>query len=49
MVSLFSKLLDRRIASYQADLIETHYREVDTPCIKKCAAGGTITATTYKP
>lgn len=29
-MSLFSKLLDRRIASYQADLIETHYREVDT-------------------
>ncbi len=26
---LFSGLLDKRIASYQRDLIETHYREVD--------------------
>ena len=26
---LFSKMIDRRIAAYQRDLIETHYREVD--------------------
>ena len=28
-MKLFSRLLDRRIASYQQELIETHYREVD--------------------
>lgn len=26
---LFSRLIDRRIAAYQRELIETHYREVD--------------------
>lgn len=26
---IFSKMIDRRIAAYQRDLIETHYREVD--------------------
>ncbi len=28
-MSLFSKQIDKRIASYQRELIETHYREVD--------------------
>ncbi len=28
-MSFFSKRIDRRIASYQYELIETHYREVD--------------------
>ena len=28
-MSLFSKLIDKRIAAYQRELIETHYREVD--------------------
>jgi len=28
-MGLFSKMIDRRIAAYQRDLIETHYREVD--------------------
>lgn len=28
-MSLFSKQIDRQIASYQHELIETHYREVD--------------------
>ena len=28
-MSIFSKIIDKRIAAYQRDLIETHYREVD--------------------
>ena len=28
-MSLFSKRIDKRIAAYQRELIETHYREVD--------------------
>ncbi len=28
-MALFSKMIDKRIAAYQRDLIETHYREVD--------------------
>ena len=28
-MGLFSKMIDKRIAAYQRDLIETHYREVD--------------------
>ena len=28
-MGLFSKLIDKRLASYQQELIETHYREVD--------------------
>ena len=28
-MGIFSKMIDRRIAAYQRDLIETHYREVD--------------------
>ena len=28
-MKLFSKWIDRRLASYQRELIETHYREVD--------------------
>ena len=28
-MGLFSKLIDRRLAAYQRELIETHYREVD--------------------
>ena len=28
-MKLFSKIIDRQIASYQQELIETHYREVD--------------------
>ena len=28
-MGLLSKMIDRRIAAYQRDLIETHYREVD--------------------
>ena len=28
-MSLFSKQIDRRIAAYQRELIETHYREVE--------------------
>ncbi|MEQ2441881.1 ATP-binding protein [Pseudoflavonifractor sp. CLA-AP-H29] len=28
-MGLFSKRIDRQIASYQQDLVETHYREVD--------------------
>ncbi len=28
-MGLFSKIIDKRIAAYQRDLIETHYREVD--------------------
>ncbi len=28
-MSLFSKQIDKRIAAYQRELIETHYREVD--------------------
>ena len=28
-MELFSKMIDKRIAAYQRDLIETHYREVD--------------------
>lgn len=28
-MALFSKFIDRRIAAYQRELIETHYREVD--------------------
>ncbi|MCD8118117.1 MAG: ATP-binding protein [Lachnospiraceae bacterium] len=29
-MSLFSRQIDKRIAAYQQELIETHYREVDT-------------------
>ncbi len=29
MISLFSKQIDKRIADYQRELIETHYREVE--------------------
>ena len=29
-MSFFSKQIDKHIAAYQRDLIETHYREVDT-------------------
>ena len=29
-MSLFSKLIDKRIASYQRELIDTHYQEVET-------------------
>lgn len=29
-MSLFSKLIDKRIAAYQRELIETHYAEVET-------------------
>ena len=28
-MGLFAKMIDKRIAAYQRDLIETHYREVD--------------------
>lgn len=28
-MKLFSRLLDRRLAAYQRDLLETHYKEVD--------------------
>ena len=28
-MGLFAKIIDKRIAAYQRDLIETHYREVD--------------------
>ena len=28
-MKLFSKIIDRQIASYQQELIETHYREID--------------------
>ena len=28
-MNIFSKIIDRRIAAYQRDLIELHYREVD--------------------
>ena len=28
-MSLFSKRIDRQLAAYQRELIETHYREVD--------------------
>ena len=28
-MKLFSKWIDRRLASYQRELIETHYREQD--------------------
>ena len=28
-LKFFSKLLDKRIAAYQRELIETHYKEVD--------------------
>ena len=28
-MSLFSKQIDKRIAAYQRELIETHYHEVD--------------------
>ena len=28
-MGLFAKLVDRRLAAYQRELIETHYREVD--------------------
>ena len=28
-MSLFSKQIDKRIAAYQRELIETHYREVE--------------------
>ena len=28
-MSLFSKQIDKRIATYQRELIETHYREVE--------------------
>lgn len=29
MLSFFSKLIDRRIAAYQSDLVQTHYDEVE--------------------
>jgi len=29
MLKLFSKLLDNKVAAYQRELIETHYKEVD--------------------
>ena len=29
-MGLFSKLIDKRIAAYQRELIETHYAEVET-------------------
>ena len=28
-MSIFSRIIDKRIAAYQRDLIELHYREVD--------------------
>ena len=32
-LKFFSKLLDKRIAAYQRELIETHYKEVDNICL----------------
>ena len=45
-MAFFTKRLDRRIAAYQQELLETHYREVENIVPRKCAAGGTTTATT---
>ena len=38
-MSLFSKQIDKRIAAYQRELIETH---------AKCGAGGMTIATTFR-
>ena len=46
-MKLFSRLLDRRIASYQQELIETHYGR-STICTGRSAAGGTTTAITSR-
>ena len=42
-MSFFSKQIDKRIAVYQRELIETHYREVEN--MYRQMRGGTITAT----
>ena len=47
-MSLFSKQIDKRIAAYQRELIETHYREVTT-CTGRSEAGDMTTATISKP
>ena len=47
-LKFFSKLLDKRIAAYQRELIETHYKEVTT-CTARCGDGGTITGDTSRP
>lgn len=46
-MSFFSKQIDKRIAAYQRELIETHYREVET-CTGRFGAGGMTTATTSR-
>lgn len=46
-MSFFSKQIDKRIAAYQRELIETHYREVEN-MYRQIGAGGTTTATTSR-
>ena len=47
-MSLFSKQIDKRIAAYQRELIETHYREW-TICTGRFGVGGMTTATISRP
>ncbi len=47
-MSFLSKRIDRRLATYQQELIETHYRKW-TICTGRSVAGGTITGTTSRP
>ena len=46
-MGLFSKKIEKQIASYQHELIETHYREVDN-MYRQIRGGGTTTATTFR-
>ena len=47
-LKFFSKLLDKRIAAYQRELIETHYKEVDN-MYRQMRGCGTITGDTSRP
>lgn len=47
-MELFAKKIEKQLASYQQELIETHYREVDNSTARS-AAGGMTTATIFRP
>ena len=38
---------DRAIASYQRELVDTHYREVENSTVR-CACGGMTTVITFR-
>ena len=46
-MELFAKKIEKQLASYQQELIETHYREVDN--MYRQIRGGMTTATIFRP